>query len=201
MATFAADVSLGPIPTQPSRSSSSSPGASTPSYGSVASQGWRRHCSAVGLASGSSVSAEPTNERKSSSSTCSRWRSDVIFGCRHVVRCPLPPGALTRSYSMQSGVKCLCECRPRASIDGGKGPRTPTMRQSIEVTESFWNSTYPVHSSARMQPSDQMSIRWSYGQPRITSGARYERDCTYELRWSVVKQLEPKSMTFTSQRE
>ena len=37
----------------------------------------------------------------------------------------------------------------------------------------------------------------------MTSGARYERDCTYELSWSVVKHEEPKSMTLTShlQRE
>lgn len=32
----------------------------------------------------------------------------------------------------------------------------------------------------------------------MTSGARYERDCTYELSWSVVKQDEPRSMTLTS---
>ena len=32
----------------------------------------------------------------------------------------------------------------------------------------------------------------------MTSGARYERDCTYELSWSVVKQDEPRSITLTS---
>lgn len=32
--------------------------------------------------------------------------------------------------------------------------------------------TFPVQSSARMQPSDQISIFLSYGSPKITSGAR-----------------------------
>lgn len=32
--------------------------------------------------------------------------------------------------------------------------------------------TSPEHSSAKIQPRDQMSILWSYGRPRITSGAR-----------------------------
>ena len=40
--------------------------------------------------------------------------------------------------------------------------------------------TFPELSSAKMQPIDHMSIFWSYGSPRMTSGARYERDCTYE---------------------
>ena len=49
-----------------------------------------------------------------------------------------------------------------------------------------------------MQPKDQMSTFWLYGIPRMTSGALYDLDWTYELRWSVVKQEDPKSMTFTS---
>ncbi len=45
-----------------------------------------------------------------------------------------------------------------------------------------WKSTEPETSSARMQPSDQMSTFWLYRMPRMTSGALYDRDWTYELR-------------------
>ena len=48
-------------------------------------------------------------------------------------------------------------------------------------------------------PSDHTSIFASYGIPRITSGARYDLDCTYVPRISVEKHDEPKSITLTSQ--
>lgn len=133
-----------------------------------------------------------------------------------------------------------------------------------------WNRTRLVASSAKMQPRLHTSIFWSYGSPRMTSGARYERlymrmvnskclarampcprrilaidcfctpsatdclcialtqvhivppsrpirgqqpwlcvlaaspypcpTCTYELRWSVTKHDEPRSMTLTWHR-
>jgi len=47
----------------------------------------------------------------------------------------------TRSYRRPSAVKYLGECRPRARAFGSKGPSTPAIRQSIDVTESFWKST------------------------------------------------------------
>ena len=45
-----------------------------------------------------------------------------------------------------------------------------------------------------------MSILSSHGTPSITSGARYQRDCTYELRVSKSHTAEPKSMILTRRR-
>ena len=41
------------------------------------------------------------------------------------------------SYSTFPNVKYLSVSRPAASTGGGKGPRMPVMRASIEDTESF----------------------------------------------------------------
>lgn len=39
-------------------------------------------------------------------------------------------------------MKYFGEWRPVASDFGSKAPSTPAIRQSIDVTESFWKSTY-----------------------------------------------------------
>ena len=60
---------------------------------------------------------------------------------------------------------------------------------------------WPSTSSARMVPMPHTSTLGPHGSPSITSGARYQRDCTYELWQSQRITAEPKSISLNCRFE
>jgi len=93
----------------------------------------------------------------------------------------------------------------RSSMCDGGGPHSRHVRRSWLYSDSPGSRGQPSASSAMTQPSDQTSRRESHGAARSTSGARYQRDCTYEIapveehRSSVASERqEPKSISVTS---
>eukprot|EP00964_Phaeocystis_antarctica_P131033 scaffold94896_cov69-Phaeocystis_antarctica.AAC.3 len=76
----------------------------------------------------------------------------------------------------------------------GGGPSTAACAASTSAIDGPWKMGRPNNSSATMQPTPHTSTLPSHGRPSITSGARYQRDCTYELWQSHCITAEPKSM-------
>ena len=125
----------------------------------IASSGLRRR-------SGSHRRQRVIKSRKASSSHLSAAWRDLLLGRRRLpfvetVSRGLPRESKKIFLRVDFSMRCF-----------SGGPKTSIMQANCSCSFSPGKIGYPVRSSARIQPSDHMSIGMPYVMPRMTSGDR-----------------------------